>query len=108
MHSKEYNKLINCQRWVKLRREKIRRNPLCEECQKAGIYRDAEEVHHIVPVESFTSIEKMKQLAYDINNLQSLCHDCHIKAHERLKSRSKGAVENRTKHDVQEFKARYL
>lgn len=60
--------------WQKLRARKIRANPLCEECEKHGRVRVAQDVDHIVP---FTSVNDPLRL--DWNNLRCLCRPCHNK-----------------------------
>lgn len=65
--------------WKRIRDRKIRENPLCEECFKAGIYKAAEEVHHILPLADGGTSER--------SNLISLCRSCHMKAHEALGTR---------------------
>ena len=76
-----YQKLINSYRWQLLRKKKFIANPLCEECRKQGRVVPTEEVHHIIPVESGKDEAEMTKLAYDYNNLQSLCKACHAAAH---------------------------
>ena len=80
-----YNKSINNNRWVKLRRRKIEECPLCEICLKRGKTTAATEVHHIVPIESAKDEAVMRRLAYDYSNLQSLCRECHHAVHDRDK-----------------------
>lgn len=46
-----------------------------------GMVVTAKEVHHIKPFE----IDYDLSLAYDYDNLISLCVECHKKAHERLR-----------------------
>jgi len=55
----------NSSAWKKLRRMKLARSPLCEECR-----RPATDVDHKV------SIHKGGH-PLDMTNLQSLCHSCH-------------------------------
>lgn len=43
--------------------------------------RPAEDVHHIVSFMTATDPLKRKALAYDYENLQSLCKECHQKIH---------------------------
>lgn len=59
--------------WDKLRNSFIQENPYCAECDRQGLVRLASEVDHIEP---FTSVDDPKRL--DRDNLQSLCHRCHI------------------------------
>ena len=76
-----YQKLINSHRWHLLRKKKFIANPLCEECKKRGRVTPTEEVHHVIPVENGRDEAEMTKLAYDYNNLQSLCKACHAEAH---------------------------
>ena len=81
--NEDYKRLINSgSKWKKIRDTKIKLNPLCECCGE----KLAEEVHHILPLEDYSNdFETMESLAYDINNLQSLCKECHYKVHRELK-----------------------
>ena len=56
--------------WIRLRNHKRMLNPLCEECLKRG---------ELVP---FHTIDHIKAIVdggdpYDLNNLQTLCDQCH-------------------------------
>ena len=82
---KIYNKLINSYTWQKLRHRKFIANPVCEMCAKEGRATPTEEVHHIKPVESGRDEAEMRRLAYDFDNLQSLCKACHAAVHAREK-----------------------
>ena len=81
--NEDYKRLINSgSKWKKIRDTKIKLNPLCECCGE----KLAEEVHHILPLEDYSNDpETMESLAYDINNLQSLCRECHYKIHRELR-----------------------
>lgn len=80
-NNEEYHKLMSSYRWRMLRLHYLTKHPLCEECEKRGITRQASEVHHVIPIESVVDIAKMRQLAYDWNNLKALCHECHKAIH---------------------------
>lgn len=71
-----YIKMINSVRWKQLRAEKLRNNPICEVCETNDLSTLATEVHHKIPVESVPRELGMRQLMFDYNNLQSLCHAC--------------------------------
>src|SRR5574343_99877 len=60
--------------WRKVRRMKLRTNPLCEECENGRLIIKATMVHHIIPIE-----DGGDRLAW--NNLMSLCEACHSKKH---------------------------
>lgn len=71
----------NTYAWKKLRATKRKMNPLCEHCERYGVAKDAELVDHIDEIEDGGA-------ALDINNLQSLCHQCHnIKTAEKKRER---------------------
>lgn len=63
-------------KWRRKRENILRRDGYrCQECKRYGRRRAATEVHHIKPVESWP------ELAYNNENLISLCHGCHNKMH---------------------------
>ncbi len=77
----ERRRIYNSTRWQRLRDLKFRNDPLCERCAEAGIVRPAEDIHHIVSFMSTDDPEKRRFLAYDYDNLQSLCKQCHQRIH---------------------------
>lgn len=103
-----YRKMIQSTRWVKLRREKIKLNPLCQDCLSAGIYTPAQEIHHVVPCESAKSVRQMEELMFNLGNLRSLCHDCHVLTHKRLASHSKDAQRRNTDDRNERFLKKYF
>lgn len=103
-----YKKLIQSQRWVKLRAEKVANNPLCERCLLDDITTPTQEVHHIRPVESSPDRHTMMLLCFDYNNLQSLCSKCHKKAHIELQSYTKEETQKRNKAKTDNFVAKFL
>lgn len=67
--------------WEKLRDRFIAENPICKHCESAGRVTPATEVDHISP---FMGVSDPLRLAWD--NLQSLCHSCHVtKTHREQK-----------------------
>ena len=76
-----YQSVYNTPQWKRLRKAKIKANPLCEECEKKGMTTIAREVHHIVPFD-INGIDN--DIAYDYDNLICLCVDCHKEAHAKL------------------------
>lgn len=89
---KIYNELINSYAWQTLRHRKFLANPVCEMCAAEGRATPTEEVHHIIPVENGRDEAEMRRLAYDFNNLQSLCKACHAAVHARVKPVPPGAA----------------
>ena len=72
-------------RWILLRDEKRLNNPLCEVCLFRGRTKAMGEVHHIIPIATGMSEVGKEALAYDRNNLISLCYECHDEVHLMLK-----------------------
>lgn len=102
-----YVRLIQSTRWRKLRNQYLQEHPICERCHQYL----ATEVHHIVPLTKFKSDPvKMEQMAFDEDNLQSVCHDCHVKAHIELQ-KYKYNISNSQKYhkeQVQDFFKNYF
>ena len=92
--AKDKAEIYNSREWRVLRVAKLRAQPLCEKCladgKAAGVaggwVRSAHCVHHIVPIETATTKEEMRRLAFNPANLQSLCDECHHKIHEEMRS----------------------
>lgn len=82
----ENNKAYNSS-WNKLRNSYIMSHPLCEMCLVEGITKEAEEVHHKIPISTTDDpLEKM-ELLLDSNNLMSLCKAHHHKIHNNLRKK---------------------
>jgi len=107
---KIYDQIIHSWRWQQLRLSYVREHPVCEDCAAIGRTRPAEEVHHIIPIESASGKAGMEALAYDRGNLRSLCHDCHAAEHIRLGSRNsygKRDVRGPAKAQAEDFLRRW-
>lgn len=79
------NKYYKSKEWKKLREEKIKECPLCEECLANDIINPATDVHHVIPFSYGKTDEERWQLLLDYTNLKSLCKKCHIRIHELSK-----------------------
>ena len=62
--------VYNSAAWKKLRLLRLAEEPLCAHCEKQGIIRPAREIDHIIPMSE-------GGLAFDDDNLQNLCKECH-------------------------------
>jgi len=71
-------------KWRRLRALKLKRNPLCEECERLGRVVPATMVHHIVPIEQDPTL----RLVW--SNLMSLCEACHDVKHSSEAKQVKG------------------
>lgn len=101
--AKDKQEIYNSREWKELRIQKLRANPLCEQCIKdgeaigipGGYIRSATCVHHIVPIETAKTKDEMRRLAFDVNNLRALCFACHARIHKELGSNTAKIVRQR-------------
>ncbi len=77
----ERRKIYNSDRWRRVRAWKISCNPLCELCLQKNKVIPAEDIHHIISFMSTEDLTERLFLAYDFDNLLSLCKQCHQKIH---------------------------
>ena len=68
--------------WQKVREMKANDDPLCEECLGHGIEKPLDLVHHILPIETHPELRLVME------NLMSLCKDCHIKFHSKKENKT--------------------
>lgn len=78
---KDRAKIYNHPRWRRLRDVKLMNDPLCERCAEDGRVTIAEDVHHKTSFMSVVDPIKRERLAFDYDNLQSLCKKCHQLIH---------------------------
>jgi len=81
-----FQSIYNTVRWKKLREAKVQANPLCEVCLAAGGVMQVEEVHHVKPLDFALDRYELEVLAYDWDNLVSLCVECHKNEHIKIRS----------------------
>ena len=100
-HRKQANKRWDGQRgnaqdrgydgqWQKVREMKASRDPLCEECLKLGPETPLDLVHHILPIETHPELRLVME------NLMSLCKDCHAKIHSKEENKQHAITTNTT------------
>ena len=83
----EHQALYNSKQWHQLKADTIRRaEGLCERCKAEGFITPGVDCHHIVPWETGRTMEEVKRLFFNPNNLRLLCIPCHIKTHQELRS----------------------
>lgn len=67
--------------WRKLRMCKLTESPLCEVCLIEGRTKGGDHVHHLVSfVDVYDEVERHR-LAYDPENLLTVCEGCHGRLH---------------------------
>ncbi len=79
----ERMEIYNTARWRELRAAKFRANPLCEKCLEEGRVKPTEDIHHKVSFMSVYDRDQRLRLAFDYENLMSLCKQCHQKLHNQ-------------------------
>lgn len=84
---KERMQIYNTARWRELRKVKLMSDPLCEICLKEGRTTPAEDIHHITSFMTVDDMTMRKVLAFDYDNLMSLCDVCHQRIHNGHRDR---------------------
>ena len=68
--SSDTNAVYHTSRWRRLRALQLQSFPICIECKRKAIIKQATVVDHIVRIKDGGE-------SFDMNNLQSLCTSCH-------------------------------
>lgn len=79
----ESSNYYNSKAWHQLRNAYYLSHPLCERCLLNGRSVQAEHVHHIQPFMTGKTDEERWSLLLDVNNLMSLCIECHHEMHHQ-------------------------
>lgn len=93
----DIQKIYNTSIWKKLRQGYISQHPLCESCLLENKITPAYDVHHIREISNGRTILEMQDIAYDSNNLMSLCRECHRKIHSERHKEKKILRQNEAK-----------
>lgn len=75
----EIKKRYDSKRWRKLRQLKKSVSPFCERCLINGVYTPARIIHHKEYITDLNYLDD--NVFYNLDNLESLCQDCHNKEH---------------------------
>lgn len=82
----EAKRIRSSARWIKVQRLFITEHPLCQDPfgdhQRRGTTETGQQVHHIKPLATHP------HLAYDFENLMSVCTTCHAKIESRVRRTS--------------------
>lgn len=77
-------KIYNSKTWKQLRNSYFANHPLCQRCLEKGIVKPADDIHHTIPFLTGKTSDEIYELAYDYNNLMSVCKQCHLEIHTEL------------------------
>ena len=94
---KDKAEIYNSRTWKELRIAKLRANPSCELCQAEGVEQSPHAIHHRIPIETARTKDEMRRLAFDWNNLVSVCQFHHAKLHKELGSNTRKVVLERAR-----------
>ncbi|WP_437177054.1 HNH endonuclease [Heyndrickxia ginsengihumi] len=73
-----------CKEWRQLRVQALERdNYECQECKRRGKYRRGKNVHHI------KEVKDRPDLALTLENLETLCIQCHNEIHDKRLKKDK-------------------
>lgn len=80
---KERHSIYNTTMWISLREWKRKKDPLCERCLGKGVVTAGEHVHHIKSFMEASDLIERERLAYDPDNLMTVCLCCHNELHKK-------------------------
>lgn len=75
----EIAKKYKSKRWQKLVKLKKNLNPFCERCYTKGKFVPAKIIHHKEYITDLNYFDD--NIFFNLNNLESLCKDCHNEEH---------------------------
>lgn len=78
---KRRQKIYQSPLWKRLRDSHLMEHPLCEVCELEGKITLAEHCHHLHTFMDGRNELEQKTLAFDPNNLCSVCSQCHNRLH---------------------------
>lgn len=82
--------IYNTSHWRKLVAAKKMMSPLCERCLSEGRTTATQEIHHIIPLKTCNGdLNYLLQLAFDYDNLMSVCCQCHEDIHAEMRAKHK-------------------
>lgn len=79
---KERDEIYNTSLWMKLRRWQRSVHPLCQICEAEGKTVAGQHVHHVVSFMTADDPVERDALAYDPENLLTVCGRCHHRLHD--------------------------
>lgn len=80
---KERQLIYNTPEWKSLSKAFKMAHPLCQRCLEKGIVTPTAHIHHKVSFMTVDNELKRMELAYDWDNLEALCVECHTEIHNK-------------------------
>lgn len=80
-------------RWRNLVKVKKMISPLCERCLSQNRTTATQEIHHVIPLKTCNgNIPYLLELAFDYDNLMSVCCQCHEDIHAEMRAQHKRKI----------------
>lgn len=77
-------------RWRHVRNSYFMQFPLCQKCLAEGRTTATQEIHHVIPLKTCNGdLNYLLQLAFDYDNLMSVCCQCHEDIHAEMRAKHK-------------------
>lgn len=77
-------------RWQRVRKAYFMEHPLCTRCLSQNRVKESQEIHHVIPLKTSNGdLNYLLQLAFDYDNLMSLCSKCHEDIHAEMRAQHK-------------------
>lgn len=77
-------------RWRNVRNSYLMQFPLCQKCLAEGRTSATQEIHHVIPLKTCNGdLNYLLQLAFDYDNLMSVCCQCHEDIHAEMRAKHK-------------------
>lgn len=99
-----YGKYYQSSKWKDLRSYKFIHTPYCEVCDRQGIVKECDEVHHLHVWRTGKTEEEKWQLLLDYDNLCSCCSYHHHLFHDYLRRYNKDQA---TIEELLEYEKKY-
>lgn len=93
---KQRQKIYQTTEWRKLRLAHLMNFPLCQRCSEHGVDTAAKDLHHLISFMKGKDEDERKSLAFNDNNIISVCQHCHLYLHHEKESQ----FEDGDKYDV--------
>lgn len=93
----------NSPEWKSLRNEYYTSHPLCEECLKRDVVSPGEHVHHKYPFLKGRTEEQRWNNLLNINNLVTLCKDCHYGMHDVMNKKGLFMIDSLTDSEYRQY-----
>lgn len=83
---KKRQQIYQSKEWKNLRQSHFMNHPLCERCLEHNVTTAGEDVHHLISFTKGTTDDERKALAFNPDNVITVCRYCHLVMHNQKPS----------------------